>query len=461
MHRWLRGLGAAVLLLAAFSSFASAATRGLRIKDGPNVLVEVVDGVATGELSIEPGESLPGLEVFWLDDVLAEFQPASPPFSMAGTMDDPGVATYTAAGTWTFDAAAVSEGMTELTLELLNNGTPDYTSPPIEVHVEPALTVEGLVLRVGGQVIAQVWQGVATGEVAIHHEEITGPIEVTFLDADSLEFTPGAEFDLEVEIADTLIARLTDVQNWNFSVEGLQLGMTTLQVKIEHEGHFDFVSPDIEVHVEEPFEADGMVIRQNGNPVVADWQGVREGFLACFHGADSDTFEVTFLDPDSVDFTPGEDFSLVFEVTPGGIATPTATGDWSFLLHGDAVGTAEAVFKVGHEGHFDFISPPVPLFTYQTVSVGRGGEAGLEFAGAAPNPVVSRTMLRFALARESEVTLTIFDAAGRAVATVARGVHAAGEHAVEWRPGTAPPGLYFARLVTPSATFTRRVSLTR
>lgn len=461
MHRLLRTIGIATLLLVGSTTLAAAATRGLRIKNGSTLLVEVVDGVSTGEISIEPGESL-ALEVFWLDETLSEFQPASPPFSMAGDMASPAIATYSALGDWTFEAAAVGEGMTELTLELRNNGNPEYTSPGIEVHVEPAFEAEGLVLRHDGNVLAVVWQGVATGEVPVEHEQIEGPIEVTFLDADSVEFSPtDPAFELRIEVADTTIARVSSFQNWNFSLEGLVVGMTTLQVKVFHEEHFDFVSPDIEVHVEEPFEADGLVIRQGGSTVMSLWQGQATGLLTCIQGADSDTFEVVFLDPDSVEFTPdaGEGFSLVVEVAPGTLATASGAGDWRFRLHGSSVGSGDVILKVAHEAHFDFESPGLPLRVFPVLAVGDPQPRAIEFAGATPNPVASRTLLRFMLPRAMNVRLAVFDVSGREISRVADGAFGAGEHRVEWSAPSLPAGIYFARLVTPSGTFTRRVTV--
>jgi hypothetical protein len=345
MERMLRFLIAAALALClAVPSFA--ATRGLRIKDAGLTLVEVIDGVATGEISVEPGETSPNLEVFWLDDVLAEVQPASPPFSKAGTITDPGVATYASTGTWTFQITAVSEGMTDLTLELLDSGVAQYTSPPIEVHVEPAFSVDGLVLRKNGQVLASVWQGVASGQVHVGLTQVTDSIFVSFLDADSVEFVPTEPaLSLVIAMNDTARARTTFVTNWALAVEGLELGVTSLVVKVEHEGHFDFVSPAIPVHVN------------------------------------------------------------------------------------------------------------------QTVSVPLASRPGTTLEGAAPNPVRDATTLRFSLARAGEVELSVFDVAGRRVAELHRGSLAAGGHALPWSPSGLAGGVYLVRLRTADGVFSRRVAI--
>ncbi len=54
-------------------------------------------------------------------------------------------------------------------------------------------------------------------------------------------------------------------------------------------------------------------------------------------------------------------------------------------------------------------------------------------AGAYPNPFNPMTTVKFSLAREQHVRLTVFDAQGRVVTELADGVFAAGEHPVVWR----------------------------
>ena len=69
-----------------------------------------------------------------------------------------------------------------------------------------------------------------------------------------------------------------------------------------------------------------------------------------------------------------------------------------------------------------------------------------------PNPFNPQTTIRFELAEAGPVTLAVFDAQGRRVATLARGFYAAGEHAAAWdgRDATGRPvgsGVYLYRLL--------------
>jgi hypothetical protein len=84
----------------------------------------------------------------------------------------------------------------------------------------------------------------------------------------------------------------------------------------------------------------------------------------------------------------------------------------------------------------------------------------------APNPAVGAATLTFALSEAGEAELSIYSVDGRRVRTLARGRRDAGAHHVIWRgeddAGRAvSPGVYWARLKTPSRTFSRRLVFLR
>ncbi len=83
-----------------------------------------------------------------------------------------------------------------------------------------------------------------------------------------------------------------------------------------------------------------------------------------------------------------------------------------------------------------------------------------------PNPLTGRTRIRFDLATEADVRLVVFDAGGRAVATLLDRRLAAGSYNVPWTPRDASgvslaSGLYFYRLTAGEDAQTRRMLLTR
>jgi FlgD Ig-like domain/Galactose oxidase, central domain len=84
---------------------------------------------------------------------------------------------------------------------------------------------------------------------------------------------------------------------------------------------------------------------------------------------------------------------------------------------------------------------------------------------ASADPSAGGPILDFTLPRDADISVTIYDARGRRVDTIARGRYAAGTHTVRWSGHTgsqvAPSGVYVARLVTPGRVVVKRFTLLR
>lgn len=78
-----------------------------------------------------------------------------------------------------------------------------------------------------------------------------------------------------------------------------------------------------------------------------------------------------------------------------------------------------------------------------------------------PNPFNPRSLLRFALPHNAQVTLKIFDILGREVKTLIDGELSAGEHRVVFDAAGLPAGVYFYQIKTPSFSKTRRALLVK
>ena len=78
-----------------------------------------------------------------------------------------------------------------------------------------------------------------------------------------------------------------------------------------------------------------------------------------------------------------------------------------------------------------------------------------------PNPFQRATRIRYRLPERSQVELRVFDLQGRQVGVLVRGVEAAGEHAVQWRPEGVSGGIYFCRLQVGYRVVIRRMALLR
>jgi hypothetical protein len=95
---------------------------------------------------------------------------------------------------------------------------------------------------------------------------------------------------------------------------------------------------------------------------------------------------------------------------------------------------------------------------------GRDLPAVVSLDGNYPNPFNPATRIAFALPRDVEVDLAVYDVSGRRVATLLSGMVAAGRHEVLWtgrddRGGHVASGVYFSRLVAGGELQTRKMML--
>lgn len=85
---------------------------------------------------------------------------------------------------------------------------------------------------------------------------------------------------------------------------------------------------------------------------------------------------------------------------------------------------------------------------------------------SAPNPFARSTVIRFELARPSEVDLSVYDVSGRRLQVLVAGSRAAGQHVLTWdgrdgRAGTLGSGIYFLRFAAGEVRQNRRLVLLR
>jgi hypothetical protein len=76
-----------------------------------------------------------------------------------------------------------------------------------------------------------------------------------------------------------------------------------------------------------------------------------------------------------------------------------------------------------------------------------------------PNPSSDRVTLSFTLPRSEQTRVTLYNASGQEVATLAEGVLPASEHTMSWKAREAVSGVYFCVLKTPEGV--RVIRLTR
>jgi len=78
---------------------------------------------------------------------------------------------------------------------------------------------------------------------------------------------------------------------------------------------------------------------------------------------------------------------------------------------------------------------------------------------ASPSPASGRTMISYALPRSGDVSLVVYDAAGRPVQTLASGHREAGRYSTTWDARGAAAGVYFYTLTSGGTSTTRKLIL--
>jgi len=118
---------------------------------------------------------------------------------------------------------------------------------------------------------------------------------------------------------------------------------------------------------------------------------------------------------------------------------------------------------VGPWSHNPYIAHRVPVdLILSGVAEPRRNEAGSQILKLrVQNPTRQRVAIQYQLPAVGEASLRVFDAAGRCVATLAAGGHAAGRHGVNWDATSASPGIYYITLRTAMGLLTEKTILAR
>jgi len=114
----------------------------------------------------------------------------------------------------------------------------------------------GFVLYNSGAEIVRYEQGAVTGEIEVGLEKETALLTVRFLNEKGERFTPDVNdgFSLGWEITNSEIAEVEWHEEdglWSFHIIGEDVGETNMVIKLNHNGHSDFVSLPFEIHVTE------------------------------------------------------------------------------------------------------------------------------------------------------------------------------------------------------------------
>jgi len=126
----------------------------------------------------------------------------------------------------------------------------------------------------------------------------------------------------------------------------------------------------------------------------------------------------------------------------------------NILARGDSTGTAQALYDEWSDQIADLEKPAIPT------------PADAPLLTAYPNPFNPTTAISYRVDAPGMVTVNVYNVAGQHVRQLTSGEHRSGLYTASWdgldmtgrQVGT---GAYLVRLVTPTQTFTQRVTLLR
>ena len=288
-------------------------------------------------------------------------------------------------GKFDFHLRGLEEGETTIVLQIAHEGHVDFRTQPIPVHVVEEFEAEGLVLIDSGNRFFRYFRGEIDSDDG-RAEYLEAPIGLTahwsvkFLDSHGDEIDPpdDPEFTFGWTIDDPSVVEVFqdegDEGKFDFHLRGLKEGETTIMLQVDHEGHVDFRTLPIPVHVVsqagqhgEPVglrlkdEDSGQVLVQASR----EGKGDSTGVLAVAVGDTTDHIATVFFDDQDVEFQPeAPDETLgiaVADTSLLGIDPPVAPDYWAFKLIGKKAGTTTITLSIVHDGQAEHTFVPISV----------------------------------------------------------------------------------------------------
>ena len=250
-----------------------------------------------------------------------------------------------------------------------------------EEHFEP----EGLVIIESGVRFFRYFRGqIDTNDG--RHGELEAPVGLTahwsikFLDENGAEIDPpnDPDFRFTWSIADPTIVEVFqddgDEGKFEFHLNGLKQGETTIELQVSHVDHVDFRTIPLEVHVHheegEHGEPASVVLKDEESGTVLA-QVTLAGATATTdtvtitNGQTTDHIEVEFVDENGVEFQPeAPPHGLgiaVADTNVVGIDPPVAPEHWAFRLIGKQAGSTTVTLSILHDGDEEETFAPITI----------------------------------------------------------------------------------------------------
>ena len=262
-------------------------------------------------------------------------------------------------------------------------GDSDSATAPEEPDEYHAENVEGVQLVLSARTIGTYDgpSGTWNNSFEIDEGELSGHIDVRFVDANGTAVPLGDDFYLDVVPEDPSIATFIqdDPGGFGIHIQGVAAGEAGLVFRLMHgavgSGHADFVTEPFEVHVHGHADAGAVegVRLTLGGETIAAFDHDTETWSASFEideGETSGHIDVHFVDHDGDALEFGDDYYLEVESQDSSIASFIQDDPGGFAIHirGVAAGETGLIFRLMHgavgSGHADFATEPFEVHVH-------------------------------------------------------------------------------------------------
>lgn len=267
-----------------------------------------------------------------------------------------------------------------LMVALVGCGSDNPTSSQ-EEHFEP----EGLVLIESGVRFFRYFRGQVDANDG-RKSELEVPVGLTphwsikFLDENGNEIDPPDDPDSRFtwSIADPTIVEVFqdegDEGKFDFHLNGLKEGETTIELQVSHVDHVDFRTLPLKVHVHHEEGEHGEPVRvvlkdeESGNvlaQVSLAGENATSDTLSVNTGQTTDHIEVEFVDENGVEFQPEVPPHalgiVVADTSVVGIDPPVAPEHWAFRVIGKKAGSTTVTLSIMHDGDAEETFAPLVI----------------------------------------------------------------------------------------------------
>ena len=224
----------------------------------------------------------------------------------------------------------------------------------------------GMVFYDSGIEIARILRGETTDTLTTTEGGMSSHIEVKFLNENEeiIDSPDNEDKTLAWEFEDATIADIWQHDGeegaFDFHLEGLKEGETSIEFFVMHEGHSDYRSGEIPVKIEH--EADDnygapvgyyLIDEESGNTLLTLAESGVTGALSVNVNETSDHIEVEFFDANGIEFQPAAPpHALLVESSDTNILQITGLEEdepWAFKIQGVSSGNATITIKLMHD----------------------------------------------------------------------------------------------------------------